>query len=268
LIVVVGELINTSRKAIYEAVENGDKEYIQSVAKAQMDAGATYLDVNCGTFMEREKEVMKWLIETIREVTDAPLCIDSPDPEALRIGLELCGPNAMINSTTFETPRFEAVVPLAVEFKAKLIALCISDEGMPDGVDDRADIARRMVQALNERGVKNDDIYLDPLIKPMSAGQMNGKNVLDAIYRIVRENEGVHMICGLSNISYSLPARKQINKTFMIQTMAMGMDGYIIDITNKEMAGALFASQLLLGQDKYCRKYINAYRRGIYGEPK
>ena len=88
--------------------------------------------------------------------------------------LELCGPKAMINSTTFETPRFEAVVPLAVEFKAKLIALCISDEGMPDGVEDRADIAKRMVKALNERGIVNDDIYLDPLIKPMSAGAQNG----------------------------------------------------------------------------------------------
>lgn len=264
MVVVVGELINTSRKKINEAVVNKDSAYIQSVALAQMEAGATYLDINCGTFMETEKEVMKWLVETVREVTDAPLCIDSPDPEVLRVGLELCGNNAMINSTTFETPRFEAVVPLAVEFNAKLVALCIDDDGMPDDTENRVRIANNMIKALNERGVKNDNIYIDPLIKPISAAEKNGKDVLDAVYRIVRENKGVHMICGLTNISYSLPARKHINKTFMIQTMAMGMDGYIIDITNKDMAGALFASQLLLGQDKYCRKYIKAYRNGIY----
>ncbi len=261
---IVGELINTSRKSIKEAVEKKDVGYIQKVALQQADAGATYLDVNCGTFMDKEKEAMIWLVKTIREATDMPLCIDSPDPEVLRAGLELCGPNPMINSTTFETPRFTTIVPLAVEFKAKLIALCIDDTGMPDTTEDRVRISNNMIKKLNELGVPNDNIYVDPLVKPMSAGAHHGTDVLNAIYRIVRENEGVHMICGLTNISYSLPARKHINRTFMIQTMTMGMDGYIIDITNKDMAGALFASQLLLGHDKYCRKYINAYRKGIY----
>lgn len=261
---VVGELINTSRPKVKEAVENRDAQYIIEIAKAQTAAGATYLDINCGTLMDKEKEGMEWLVRTVSDAMDTPLCIDSPDPEVLRAGLKLCPGRSMINSTTFETERFNAIAPLAVEFKAKLIALCIDDNGMPDTSEDRVRIAGWMISRLESMGVAVQDIYIDPLVKPMSAGTKNGTDVLNAISRIITDNPGVHMICGLTNISFNLPSRKQINKTFMIQTMTLGMDAYIIDITNKEISGALYTSQLLLGQDKYCRNYIKAYRNGIF----
>ncbi|AFV03044.1 MULTISPECIES: methyltetrahydrofolate--corrinoid methyltransferase [unclassified Dehalobacter] len=262
---IVGELINTSRSKIREAAEVRDILAICDVARKQEEAGASYLDINCGTFVEKECEIMKWLVKTVRPVVSLPLCIDSPNPEALRVGLELCGDKPMINSTTFETPRFNDVVPLAIEFGAKLIALCIDDNGMPDTADQRVKIAGDMINKLVQKGMSIDDIYIDPLVKPMSANINNGTDVLNAVNRIMNEFKGVHTICGLTNISYSLPARVNINKTFMIQTMTMGMDAYILDITKNEMAGSLYASQLLLGQDNYCRNYIKAYRKGIYG---
>ncbi len=265
---IVGELINTSRQKVKEAVISKDEKYIIELAKKQQQAGATYLDINCGTMMDKEKDCMEWLVRTIRPNIDLPLCIDSPDPKVIRIGLNLCGENPMINSTTFETGRFNSITPLAVEYNAKLISLCIDDNGMPNSADERVDIAKRMIDKLVALGISIDNIYIDPLVKPISAGQEHGTDVLNAIYRIVRENKGVHMICGLTNISYSLPARKHINKTFMIQTMAMGMDSYIIDITDNDIAGAFYASHLLLGHDKFCRNYLKAYRNGIYGEIK
>ncbi len=265
MMLIVGELINTSRQSVRKMVESKDKNGIIALALKQKEAGADYLDINCGTLMEQESIAMEWLVKTVREASDIPLCIDSPSCEVLRIGLENCGSYPMINSTTFETNRFEKVVPLAVEFGAKLISLCIDDKGMPNTAEDRIRIATEMINKLNDRGIKNCDIYIDPLVKPISAGANNGMEVLSAIPEIMSRNAGVHTICGLTNISFNLPARMAINKTFMIQTMTLGMDSYIIDLTNKEVAGALYVSRMLLGQDKYCKNYIKAYRNGIYG---
>jgi 5-methyltetrahydrofolate--homocysteine methyltransferase len=262
---IIGELINTSRKLIREAVEKKDGEYIQQIAKAQEEAGATYIDVNCGTFMETEVETMEWLVDNILQATSLSLCIDSPNPLALKAGLKKAiNGKSMINSITGETPRWNAVLPLVKEYNTKIVALCIDDSGMPKTNDDRLRIADSIITKLTAEGVNVDDIYIDPLIKPISAGVKNGIEVLEAIQHIMENHPGVHTTCGLSNISYSLPARKVLNRLFMVQTMARGMDSYIMDPTNKEMRGALLASQTLLGQDRFSRKFLKGFREGIY----
>ena len=262
---IIGELINTSRKAIREAVEKKDGQYIQQIAKAQEEAGSTYIDVNCGTFMETEVETMEWLVENVLQVTTLPLCIDSPNPLALEAGLKKAiNGKSMINSITDETPRWNAILPLVKEYNTKIVALCIDDGGMPKTNEDRIRIADTIINKLTAEGVNIDDIYIDPLIKPISAGEQNGIEVLQAIQHIMESHPGVHTTCGLSNISYALPARKVLNRLFMVQTMARGMDSYIMDPTNKEMRAALLASQTLLGQDRFSRKFIKGFRQGLY----
>ena len=262
---IIGELINTSRKLIREAVEKKDGQYIQQIAKAQEEAGATYIDVNCGTFMETEVETMEWLVDNVLQATSLPLCIDSPNPVALKAGLKKAtNGKPMINSITDETPRWNAVLPLVKEFNSKIVALCIDDGGMPKTNEDRLRIADSIITKLTAQGVNIDDIYIDPLIKPISAGEKNGIEVLSAIQKIMEGYPGVHTTCGLSNISYSLPARKVLNMLFMVQTMARGMDSYILDPTNREMRAALLASQTLLGQDRFSRKFIKGFREGLY----
>ncbi|AWI06132.1 methyltetrahydrofolate cobalamin methyltransferase [Clostridium drakei] len=262
---IIGELINTSRKLIKEAVEKKDGEYIKQIAKSQEEAGATYIDVNCGTCIENEIETMEWLVDNILQVTSLPLCIDSPNPVALQAGLKKAvNGKSMINSITGETPRWNAVLPLVKEFDTKIIALCIDDGGMPKTNEDRIRIADYIITKLTGEGINIDDIYIDPLIKPVSAGQKNGIEVLQAIQHIMESHPGVHTTCGLSNISYSLPARKLLNRLFMVQTMARGMDSYIMDPTNKEMRAELLASQTLLGQDRFSRKFLKAFREGLY----
>ena len=265
-ILIVGELINTSRKAIREAVEIRDAVYIQQVAIEQEKAGANYIDVNCGTRVYDEEETMAWLVNTVQEVvTDTPLCIDSPNHKAIKIGLELHkNGQPMINSITAEKDRFNNVLPLVKEYKAKVVALLMSDEGMPDTTEDRIKVVEDLLPKLLDSGILSDDIYLDPLIKPISTGYLAGQEVLQTIKHIKEKYPDVHMICGLSNASYGLPNRKYLNRAFTINTMSFGMDSYILNPLDKESMRLIYSSQALLGLDKYCKNYLKIHRNGLF----
>ena len=262
---IVGELINTSRKAVGEAVDNKDAQYIQQVALEQVAAGADYIDVNCGKKVFEELTNMEWLVNTIQAVTDKPLCIDSPNPAALEVGLKLCKcAKPMINSISDEGHRFEEVLPLVLKYNAKIVALCMDDKGMPDTAADRMRVTDNLYRKLTEAGVKDDDIYFDPLVKPVSSVGSAGVEVLETIKLIKQNYPKTHFMCGLSNISYGLPERKVLNRLFVAQTMAVGMDGYILNPSDKSMMGVIHAAKALLGQDDYCMGYLAAYRKGFY----
>jgi len=266
-LLIVGELINTSRKLIKEAVLNRDAGYIRDIASRQVQAGASYVDVNCGTMVHDEVEIMEWLVNTVKEAVDAPLCIDSPSPEALQAGLELAGgKQPMVNSISAEKERYESILPLVLKYKAKVVALCMDDSGMPDTAGQRIAIVKKLVKDLTAAGVPEDDIYLDPLVKPVSVSDGAGMEVLDTLRFIREEYPVVHAICGLSNISFGLPCRKVLNQVFMIQTMTAGMDSYILDPLDRAMMGFLYASQALLGRDPFCGEYLGAYRTGLYND--
>jgi len=267
MVLVIGELINTSRKTIKEAIESQDADYIKDIALKQVEAGAHCVDINCGTFSEidREPETMVWLVQTVREVTTVPLSVDTPDPEALEAGLRMLRDiSPIINSITAENHRYETILPLALKYKARVIALCMDDRGIPESAADRIRIVRWLVDHLVAAGIPKEDIYLDPLVRPVSTGDQAGLSVLETIRFIRSEYPEVHSICGLSNISYGLPNRRVLNQTFLVQTMTMGMDAYILDPLDKGMMGFLYASQALLGQDQYCRQYLGAHRKGFY----
>jgi len=262
----VGELINTSRKLIRGAVESRDRGYIREIAEKQAQAGADYLDVNCGTLLGGEEAAMKWLVETIQEAVQLPLCIDSPNPQVIEAGLALCrNGQSMVNSISGEKERFESILPLVLKYQTKVIALCMDDTGMPETAADRLKVADKLVKDLTSAGVASDNIYFDPLIKPIATSDGAGIEVLETIQAIKERYPAVHFICGLSNVSYGLPHRKVLNQVFMVQTMIMGMDGYILDPLDNIMMGFVHASKLLLGQDEYCLQYIKASRNGLYG---
>ena len=262
---IVGELINTSRKAVGEAVDKKDVQYIQQVALEQVASGADYIDVNCGNKVFEELTNMEWLVNTIQAVTDKPLCIDSPNPAALEVGLKLCKcAKPMINSISDEGHRFAEVLPLVLKYNAKIVALCMDDKGMPDTAADRMRVTDNLYRKLTEAGVKDDDIYFDPLVKPVSSVGSAGVEVLETIKLIKQNYPKTHFMCGLSNISYGLPERKVLNRLFVAQTMALGMDGYILNPNDKSMMGVIHAAKALLGQDDYCMGYLKAYRKGLY----
>ena len=260
---IVAERINASRKAIRAALEAHDAAAIQKEALAQVEAGAHYVDVNGGTFPGREAELLCWLVDTVQAVTDRPLCLDSPDPAALAAALPRVKTRpVMLNSINLERERFERVLPLAVEHRAKLIALC-QGEGVPaSSAEQKLGLATELVDRLTRAGIALDDLYVDPLVFPLGTDPLSAVATLEAIERIMRGYPGIHTICGLTNVSHGLPARKLVNRTFLVAAMGRGMDAAIVDPTDAQLMAAMRAAEAVLGRDEYCMGFIEAFRDG------
>ncbi len=259
---VVGELINASRKKIGEAIKAEDANFIQETAKQQYDSGADYIDVNAGTFVGKEKEYMKWLIQTVQQVVDAPCCIDSPDPDVVETALELHQGVPMINSISLEADRYEALMPIVTGRDCKVVALCMSDQGMPESAEDRFAIAEKLVNSLVQKGAKKENIYVDPLVQPVSTNDRYGVEFLNAIERIMTELDGVHTVCGLSNISYGLPKRELLNQNFAVMGVLKGLDCAIINPLDRKLMANIKAAEVLAGRDTFCMNFLDAYRSG------
>ncbi|MCG2778800.1 MAG: methyltetrahydrofolate cobalamin methyltransferase [Desulfobacterales bacterium] len=258
--IIIGELINASRKAIGAAIEAGDTEAVQKVAKDQAEAGADFIDVNAGIFVGKEPQYLKWLVQTVQEVTDTPCAIDSPDPAAIEAALKVHKGIPMINSISLEKERYDNLMPIVAGTDLKVIALCMSDEGMPQTVDDRLKIAEKLVTGLVQNNVSIENVFVDPLVQPLSVNDLFGLEFLNAIELIMKRFEGVHTACGLSNISYGLPARKFMNQTFMAMAIAKGLDGAIVNPLDKKMMANIIAAEALVGKDNFCTDYLKAYR--------
>jgi 5-methyltetrahydrofolate--homocysteine methyltransferase len=199
-------------------------------------------------------------VQTIQEKVDAPCCIDSPDPKAIEKALAAHKGTAMINSISLEKERYENLLPVVAGTDLKVVALCMSDEGMPQTANARVEIAEKLINGLVQKNVPLDNIYVDPLVQPVSTDGKFGSEFLDAIQMIVSRNPGVHTMCGLSNISYGLPGRKYLNTMFAVMAISRGLDGLIIDPLDKNMMAGLIAAETLAGRDDYCMKYLKAYR--------
>ena len=262
--IIIGELINASRKAIKAAIEAGDGAAIQQVARDEADNGAAFIDVNAGIFVDREPEYLKWLVETVQAVVDAPCAIDSPDPKAIEAALAVHKGTAMINSISLEKDRWENLLPIVAGTDLKIIALCMSDEGMPETVDDRLKIADKLVNGLIQNNVKVENIFVDPLVQPMSVNTSFGVEFVNSVEAIMSKFPGIHTACGLSNISYGLPARKFMNQTFMVMAIAKGLDGAIMNPLDKKMMANIIAAEALAGKDEYCMNYLKAFRAGKF----
>lgn len=266
MIITVGESINTSIPSIEKMVVERDSEAIKALAIAQKESGATYLDVNCGTIAQDECGAMRWLVNTIQDaIGDMPLCIDSPEAEPLAAGLELVQyERPLMNSITGESSVFPKILPVVKQFKPRVIALCINDKGIPTKAEERFDVAKWLIQNLRDVGVEDDDIFIDPLIQPISANDKAGFEVLEVLKMITNEYPKVHKICGLSNISYGSPERKLLNRLFTVLTMGAGMDAFVLNPRDKEMMGAIKAAEALIGNDSYCMGFLRAYKSGLY----
>ena len=261
--IIVGELINASRKAIGAAIESGDAEYIKQIAIDQDKAGATYIDANAGIFVGEESKYMSWLVDLIQGVTDKPIALDSPDPKVIEAGLALCKNTPMLNSISLEKDRWEKLLPLVAGTDVKVVALCMSDDGMPTSCADRLKIADQLVSGLTAKGVSIDNIYIDPLVQPLGTDYTFGMEFISAVKAIGEKFPGVHFMCGLSNISYGLPARKYINRIFMAQAISAGLDGAIINPLDKGMMGTIATAEALAGKDKSSVRYLKAFRNGL-----
>jgi 5-methyltetrahydrofolate--homocysteine methyltransferase len=262
--IIIGELINASRKAVGAAIEAQDAAAIQKIAQDQHTAGANFIDVNAGIFVKKEPEYLAWLVQTVQEVVDAPCAIDSPNPRAIEAALVVHQGIPMINSISLEKERYENVMPIIAGTNMKVIALCMSDEGMPKTVEDRLKIADKLINGLLQNNVKMENIFVDPLVQPLSVDDTFGTEFISAVEQIMKKFEGIHTACGLSNISYGLPARPFLNQTFMVMAITKGLDGAIVNPLDKKMMANITAAETLAGKDNFCMNYLQAFRAGQF----
>lgn len=264
--IIIGEKINGTRKGVAEAIRNRDAEYIRELARVQAEGGAAYLDVNAGTVPEREPEDMVWLIKTIQEaVGDLPLCLDSANPAALKAGLAAVGRTPMINSVSGEQARIEGVLPLALANKTDLVILALDDKGIPESVEGRMQIVRKLVGLALDGGLAEENLHIDPLVTAISTGTENAMLTFGTIRAIKDEFPKAYITGGASNISFGMPLRPMINHYFMAMAIQAGLNSAIINPNDRELTGAMMTAELLMGQDKHCMNFTRAFRAGKIG---
>jgi 5-methyltetrahydrofolate corrinoid/iron sulfur protein methyltransferase len=257
----IAERINGMFKSVARAIKEKNAETIQQLAKDQLAAGANALDVNVGPAAEDPVAAMEWLVKTIREVTDAPLAIDTTKPDVMVKGLEVAGPGSIINSTKGQQDQLDVFLPMAVEHEATVIALTIDENGIPRDAAGRDEIAMRVVAAAMEKGLETDRLWIDAVILPVNVTQPTPGHVLDSIRNVkVLSDPPPKTVLGLSNVSQGTQQRELINRTYLVMAAAAGLDGAIMDVLDTELMDAMITSDLLLNRAVYCDDFLKAYR--------
>ena len=260
--IIVGELINMTRKLPQQAWKDRDAEKIASLAIMQAEAGADYIDVNGGVAGE-EVACMEWLVDVVQEAVDLPLCIDTTNPEALEKALAGVKVPPLINSVSAEKERYTSFLPLLKGVSCRVVGLLVGDGGLPKTVQDRVDNAQLLMDKLHETGIQDEDIFLDPCVIPVSTESQAGFVFLQSLQALKERWPASHRIAGLSNISFGLPARALMNRIFLALTMGAGMDAAILNPVEPSIRQVLLSSDALLGEDSYCRRFIQGFRKGL-----
>ncbi len=257
---IIGERINpTGRKKFGAAILAGNLAVLRAEAIAQVEAGADILDVNVGAAGADEVALMPQAIEIIMDAVDVPLCFDSPNPKAIEAGLKAYKGKALINSVNGEEKSLSAVLPLAAEYNAAVIGLCMDDDGIPDTPEGRLRVAEKLLERAGALGIGPEDILFDPLVLAVSADTKAAALTLNTA-RLIREKLGVNMTLGASNVSFGLPGRQAINSSFLTMALFAGVNAPISNpIKEKE---TVIVADLLLGRDDFAMNYITHFRAG------
>src|SRR5580693_5474727 len=256
---IIGERINpTGRKKFAEELRGGDLSTVTVDALAQVKAGANMLDVNAGIPLVDEAELLMSMLRTVQDAVDVPICIDSSVIEALEAGLSIYEGRALVNSVTAEDERLEEILPLVARHGAAVIGLANDETGIPETAQKRLEMARKIVSAAGDHGIAAADVIIDPLAMTVGADTEAVTITLDAI-RMIRDELGVNMCLGASNVSFGLPQRHVLNAAFLPMAMAAGLTSAIMS-TAEVCVQAVRAADLLLGHDPWGASWIAAHR--------
>ena len=258
--IIIGERLNSTRRPILEAMQRRYGDFLAAEALRQKNAGADYIDLNAAALMEEEVPTLTWAIPLLQKAASLPLAIDSPNPEAIEAGLKVHEGQAIVNSLTAEKSRIERLLPLIREHKPRVIVLCLDDSGLPKDPDTALAFARKMVELLAGRGLSPEDIFIDPLVRPVAADPGAGRLFLDSLAAIKEALPKVKTIAGLSNVSFGLPQRGLINRTLLALAMGRGLDAAICDPSDKDFQASLRAADALLGRDPSLKSYLRFAR--------
>ena len=257
---IIGERINpTGRKAFALELRNGNLDQVLEDADAQIAMGCDMLDVNAGIPLVDEAELLAKMIRLLQAHTDIPLCIDSSVIEALEAGLDAYEGKALVNSVTGEDDRLELILPIVAKHGAAVIGLTNDETGIPETAEQRLVIARKIVSACGDHGIPPEDVVLDPLAMTVGADPQAVRITLDAI-EMIRDELGVNMCLGASNVSFGLPERHTLNAAFLAMGSAHGLTSAIMNGLSEECVRSVRASDLMLGKDEWGANWIAAHR--------
>jgi 5-methyltetrahydrofolate--homocysteine methyltransferase len=260
---VIGERINpTGRKLLAAEMAAGDYSRVLSDALAQVDAGATMLDVNAGIPMADEPAILAKAIQLVQEVVDVPLAIDSSIVAALEAGLSVYKGKPLVNSVTGEEERLEVVLPLVKKYGAAVVAISNDETGISEDPNVRYEVAKKIVERAADYGIPREDVVVDPLIMPVGAINMAGRSALDLIIRLRNELK-VNTTCGASNISFGLPNRHGMNAAFLSMAAGAGMTSAIMNPLHAEEMTGIMGANVMNGNDPECRRWIQKFREPV-----
>jgi len=242
-VIAIGECLQIISQRVRTAVEERDKGFLQGLAKRQVDKGANVLDLNIGPQKKAGPEVMEWLVNTVQEVVDVPLSLDTTNPEAIKAGLKICKQKPMINSTNADPERMGVLFPLAASHDCNIIALSLRATGLPATADTRIEIlSEDLMPAIEQYGVPLENVFLDPLVMTVNGCQDHAPEVVKAV-RIFRQltDPPFHSTCGLSNVSNGAPpeVRPILNRIYLVMLMGAGLDSAILDPFDSEIMEAI-----------------------------
>ena len=253
---VIGERVNpTGKKRFQQALLENDLDYILDVAVQQEDAGADILDVNVGFPGVDEASMLPRVVKKLQSAVALPLQLDSSNPDALEAGLRVYNGKAAVNSVNGEGAVLDRVLPIVKKYGASVVGLCLDEGGIPPTAEGRVAIARRILDAALEHGIPAEDVWIDCLTLTVSAQQEQARETLRAV-GMVREELGLQVVLGVSNISFGLPNRPLVTQSFLTQALAAGLTLPIINPNQREMMDAVTAFKVLSGEDGGCRDYI------------
>ena len=260
---VIGERINpTGRKLLAAEMAAGDYSRVLSDALAQVEAGATMLDVNAGIPMADEPAILAKAIQLVQEVVDVPLAIDSSIVAALEAGLSVYQGKPLVNSVTGEEERLEVVLPLVKKYGAAVVAISNDETGISEDPNVRYEVAKKIVERAADYGIPREDVVVDPLIMPVGAINLAGRSALDLIIRLRNELK-VNTTCGASNISFGLPNRHGMNAAFLSMAAGAGMTSAIMNPLHAEEMTGIMGANVMNGNDPECRRWIQKFREPV-----
>jgi len=261
---IIGEKLNSAIPSVREAIKSKNVEFVQDLARRQVDGGAAYIDVNTAQGNDELKD-MEWIVDVVQSAVDVPLCIDTTTVAVAEMGLKTCNKKAMLNSISMEKKRLAGMLPLIKKHGCSVIALTMDDNGIPQTADERMKIAGELVETLRNNEIDLNEVYIDPLVLPVAVNGSNAMTFFNCL-REIKEKYNVKTVSGLSNASHSMPNRKIINRYFLAICLANGMDAAIMDPVDKKLTTAVAATELLLDRDAFGRKYLMAYRKGLLAD--
>ena len=235
--VLIGESIHIISKDVNDAVKERNQQVIQDLARRQTEAGADYIDLNLGPAKRDPEEVTQWLVDAIQGVTDLPISVDTLNPVAMEAGLKACKKRPLLNSSSGRTDSKELMLPLAKKYNTDVVISVLTDKGCPPDIDSRIESIMETIALANELGIPNEDIWVDPIILPVSADQKQVADAVEFIGMLADLMPGVKSTVGLSNVSNGTPEelRGILNRTYMTMLGRRGLYSAIADVLDKEL---------------------------------